>query len=410
MTEAKHLVVDLHTHSRFAMATSRSLDVAALANAARRKGVDLLATGDFTHPTWRAELRSQLVESSEGVFCSDSGARFILGTEISCVWSQGGRGRRVHILVFVPNFASADALSDRLSKHCRLESDGRPMVRLSGRELLSLVLETDPGAFVIPAHVWTPWYGLYGSKSGFDSMAECFGDLSDQVPAIETGLSSDPAMNWGFGDLNGRAIVSFSDAHSAATIGREVTVLDASPTFRSIANAIRRQHVIETIEFYPESGKYHLDGHRKCSVRYEPEATPRNGRCPRCGRPLTLGVVHRVHDLAGASEERVPDENGLIRDPGGRPPFRRLVPLRDLIAEALGVGPATQRVQRACDTLVEHFGNEFAVLLESRSDDLADLAPEPVANAILAARSGDVEIDPGYDGAFGTVKARRSAP
>ena len=388
------------------MATSRAMTAPGLATAAARKGIDVLASGDFTHPAWLSELQRDLKEVSEGVFRSHAGAKFILGTELSCVWKQDGRGRRVHILVLAPGFEAVASINARLAAIANLESDGRPVLRLSGRELAALVWEADERCVVIPAHVWTPWYGVYGSKSGFDSLAECFGDLASRVRAVETGLSSDPSMNWRVPDVDGRTIMSFSDAHSPATLGRELSILDAEPTYDGITGAISGGRVVETIEFYPENGKYHLNGHRKCGVRLEPSETPADGKCPNCSRPLTLGVLHRIEELAGRPEQVPMGEGGLIEGPPGRPPFRRLSPLRDLVAQALGFGPATKSVSRACNSAIDEFGSELAVLLEATADDLARASGGDIAHAVIAARRGEVEIDPGYDGVYGTVRVR----
>ncbi|MCH8223990.1 MAG: DNA helicase UvrD [Chloroflexi bacterium] len=405
------LNVDLHTHSRFAMSTSPLLDIDVLSAGARQKGLDLLTTGDFTHPVWLDELKSELTESSGGIFESHTGGKFILGTEISCVWKQHGRGRRVHLLVLAPGFAAVDAICERLARLQRLESDGRPILKLSARDLAEIAWTASDRCVVIPAHVWTPWYGLYGSKSGFDSIEECFGDLSGRIRAVETGLSSDPAMNWRVPDLDSRSIVSFSDAHSPASLGREFTVIESELTYDAVTDAIQTgDGIVETIEFFPENGKYHLNGHRKCGIRLEPHETPADGRCPACGRPLTLGVLQRLEELSGRPSESSHNsktEGGLISGPAGRPPFRRLVQLAGLVSDALGVGPKSKTVTRACDALVDEFGSELAVLLHAPISDIAKTASPPVAAAVDAMRGGRVNIQPGYDGVYGTVSTRR---
>ncbi|NQW17019.1 MAG: DNA helicase UvrD [Chloroflexi bacterium] len=403
----RRLRVDFHTHSRFAMSTSPSLDIATLSATARRKGLDVLTTGDFTHPAWCDELKRDLSDVGDGVYASDSGTRFILGTEISCVWKQDGRGRRVHLLVLVPDFSAADELSNRLGKLARLESDGRPIIKISALDLSLMAWEVDDRSVIIPAHVWTPWYGLLGSKSGFDSIGEAFGEHAHRIRAIESGLSSDPAMNWRIGELDSRAIVSFSDAHSPGTMGREFTVVESDMSFDGLTSAVQGDGIVETVEFFPENGKYHLNGHRKCGVRLEPSETPADGRCPECNRPLTLGVVQRIDDLATRPTQVSMTKGGLIRHSAiheTRPPFRRMVRLNDVLSEAFGVGPNTKTVGRTADALIAELGSEFDVLLSASVSDITAASSERVAAAISAVRRGDVDISPGFDGEYGAVK------
>ena len=398
------LVADLHLHSRFSVGTSRYLDVVALAGAARAKGIGLLATGDFTHPDWLAELRASLVDSGDGVY-ETGDVRFVLGTELSCVWRQAGRSRRVHVLVLAPGFDAAARIARALSPYGRLTSNGRPVLKLSARDLVTRTRDAAPSAVIVPAHVWTPWYGAYGSKSGFDSLDECFGDVASEIRAIETGLSSDPAMNWRISELEGRAILSFSDAHSAANLGRELTVFEAEPTYPALRAAIESADVLETVEFHPEHGKYHYDGHRKCGARFAPdEIRQTGGKCPRCGRPLTLGVLHRVEELADRDVAVRRDRDGLVRGPANRPPFRLLLPLREVLSQVLGVGKASKRVERACEALTSELGGEYRVLAHAPRTDIEAVAGAAVAVAVTAARAGRLEIEPGYDGAWGTVR------
>ena len=344
---AGEFVADLHLHSRYAYACSKNLTLANIVAAAKIKGIDLLATADFTHPAWLAELEANLTPVDDGTFQFD-GVNFVLGTEVSCVYKQGGKGRRLHLLLFLPSFESVarfnTALRERGSK---LNNDGRPSVGMPAPDLVSMMLDIDPRAIVIPAHVWTPWYGLLGSKSGFDSLEECFGGLAPVVRAVETGLSSDPAMNWAVPEMADRTIVSFSDAHSLPNLGREVTVFRQTPTYVGLKDALEHNRIAYTVEFYPEEGKYHYDGHRSCGVSQSPEKTlDRGSRCPVCARPLTLGVLHRVQSLAGEASEAMPDPDGFIRPKDGRPPFLRLVPLEELLAETLGVGQRSKAVQK----------------------------------------------------------------
>ena len=395
-------VADLHTHSRFAIGTSRTLDFAALVRGAKTKGINLLATADFTHPVWLEETRAALSETPDGLLELD-GVSFVLGTEINCNARQGGRNRRVHILLFAPDFAAVDALIPRLAASGSLDGDGRPTLRLSPRDLLATALDVDARCFVIPAHLWTPWFGLYGAKSGFDSLEECFGDLAGNVHAVESGLSADPAMCWRVPSLDDVAIVSFSDAHSPGRLGRELTVFSGEPSYDGLVAALARQQIEYTLEMFPEEGKYHHSGHRKCGVRLPPaEADRIGGRCPECGRMVTKGVLHRVDELSVRPAEVEVDGAGLMHG-RGRPPFRRMVSLGQIVSEALECGPATKRATAACTALVSRFGRELAVLLDAPEDEIATLAGDRIAEGISRVRRGGLAIEPGYDGVYGSV-------
>ena len=397
-------VADLHVHSPFARGTSRRLTFDGLAHWAGVKGIDLLATGDFTHPTWIEETRQRLDDAGNGLFTLGS-VHFVLGTELSCVASQGGRSRRVHVLALAPELDTVARINLALAEHGKLASDGRPILRLTPRDLLETLLEIDDRCLMIPAHLWTPWYGLYGSKSGFDSLEEAFGDLADRVTAVETGLSSDPAMNWGVPSLDGVSIVSFSDAHSPAKLGRELTVFDGELSYDGLARALRTGGIAHTVEFFPEEGKYHHSGHRKCGVRYTPEQVAERGvRCPACGRPLTIGVLQRVEELSRRAVEARRGADGLVRSDNGRPPFRSLVGLADVVAEALGCRPQAKRAAAVYDRLVSRFGSELAVLIDAPVQDIASTAGERTAEGVGRVRSGDVRIEPGYDGEYGAVR------
>ena len=396
-------VADLHTHSRFAIGTSRSLDFDALVRGAKTKGIDLLATADFTHPVWLEETRAALSETPDGMLELD-GVSFVLGTEVNCTAQQGGRSRRVHILLFAPDFAAVDALNARLASSGSLDGDGRPTLRLSPHDLLATALDVDERCFAIPAHLWTPWFGLYGARSGFDSLQECFGDLAERVHAVESGLSADPAMCWRVPSLDGVSIVSFSDAHSPGRLGRELTVFRGEPSYDGLREALASQQIEYTVELFPEEGKYHHSGHRKCGVRLSPAEAIRTGaRCPECGRPMTKGVLQRVEELSARPAEAELGCAGLIRGRNGRPPFRRMVSLGQIVSEALECGPATKRVATACTALVSYFGNELAVLLDAPEEDIAAQAGERTAQGISRVRGGDLEIEPGYDGMYGSV-------
>ena len=402
-------VADLHVHSRFAYACSKKLTLEGLAEWAKLKGIDVLASGDFTHPVWNGELKEKLKEVSPGLFSYDD-VNFVLGTEISCVYKQDGRGRRLHLLVFAPGFGAVDRLRRSLADAgAKLDGDGRPSVRLSGRDLTALVLDIDPSCMVIPAHVWTPWYGLFGSKSGFDSLEDCFQDMSPFIHAVETGLSSDPEMNWPVGELVGKSIVSFSDAHSLPNLGRELTVFGGQPGYHSLALALANQDVDYTIEFYAEEGKYHYSGHRKCGVRQSPEETlQQGGRCPVCGRALTLGVLHRVESLAEGKVTGSVDGEGFVRS-GDRPPFIRAVSLVNIISQALEKGPNSKAVQREYRRIVGALGSEVHALIHAGAADLELAGGERIAEGVLLARSGKVRVEPGFDGEYGKVRVWEAA-
>ena len=407
----ENFVADLHIHSRFAYACSKNLTLASIAATAKAKGIGLLATGDFTHPAWLEELEANLSPVDVGTFQYD-GVNFVLGTEVSCVYRQGGRARRLHLLLFLSSLEAVKRFNAQLaSRGCKLENDGRPSVAMPAMDLASLALEVDPWAMIIPAHIWTPWFGILGSVSGFDSLEECFGDLTPLIRAVETGLSSDPAMNWDLPEMADRAIVSFSDAHSLPNLGRELTVFKGIPTYHGLREAIASASIAYTVEFYPEEGKYHFNGHRKCGVRQSPDETAAQNtdRCPVCGRPMTLGVLHRVRSLspsASNSEASVPmdSQGGLVTSPEGRAPFWRLVPLEELLAETLGMGRRTKKVARVYRDICAELGSELRALTVASAGELERVAGERVAEAVLSARNGRVTLEPGFDGQYGTVR------
>ena len=405
-------VADLHIHSWHARGTSPQLTLENLASWAAVKGIDLLATGDFTHPEWLAELRSKLAQAPDGLFALKAAqggeaptVRFLLGTEVSCVYPQGGRSRRVHLLVYAPGFDAVDRICRSLSRWGDLASDGRPTLSLPARDLVEVVLEADPRCMVVPAHVWTPWYSVYGSIGGFDSLAECFGDMLPHLLAVETGLSSDPAMNWRVPDLDKLTIVSFSDAHSLNRLGREATVIDGEMSYEGFRLAMEEGRIAYTVEFHPAEGKYHFDGHRQCRVRQSPQETFRQGvRCPRCGRRLTLGVAHRLERLAGRGVEEEHADNGYVVDRAmGRPPFKRLAPLQEVLAEVLSKGAQTKGVQATYHRLVQELGPELTILQGVPLERIAQSAGERLAEGVGRVRDGLVEVEPGYDGVYGTV-------
>ena len=399
---------DLHIHSSYAYATSPSLNFENLAHWARLKGIDLLASADFTQPEWFAESKVKLSETGDGLYEYD-GVKFILGTEVNCTARVGGRARRVHILMLVPSLSSVSRINDALKRRgAKLDGDGRPTLTMSPRDLLEMILEIEPRCMMIPAHAWTPWFGIFGSKSGFDSLEECFGDLTPHIHAIETGLSSDPAMCWRVPELDDISIVSFSDAHSLPKLARELTVFNGNPSYDGLAEALRTQDIAYTVEFFPEEGKYHHSGHRKCGVSLTTDEVNEHGSaCPVCKRPVTLGVMQRVEELARRKHDIRRDRNGLVRSLKGRPPYKSLVSLQEILSEAMGVGINTKRVQRAYMSLVENLGNELDVLLSIPSSEVAATLPRfgrTVADGLEKVRAGDIHVIPGFDGQYGTVK------
>ena len=394
---------DLHVHSSYAFSTSRDLNFDTLARWARIKGIDLLASADFTHPVWFRETAGKLRDTGDGLY-EYGGVRFVLGTEVSCIARQGGRHRRVHLLLFAPSLDTVERINDALASRGKLESDGRPTLHMRPRDLVATLMDLDPRCLVIPAHAWTPWFGVYGSKSGFDSLEECFGDTAGRIRAIETGLSSDPAMNWRVPELDDRSIVSFSDAHSARRLGRELTVFHGEPSYAGLVDALDNQGIEYTIEFFPEEGKYHHSGHRRCDVRRSPDEVAELGEaCPVCGRRLTLGVMQRMEDLARRDVAVRRGDDGLVRSPAERPPFRSMVSLAQILSEALGRGIQTKTVGAAYVKVIEAAGSELAALVSAPLADVERVAGERVAEGVGRVRRGEVAIEPGFDGLYGKV-------
>ncbi|WP_433247091.1 endonuclease Q family protein [Streptosporangium sp. CA-135522] len=404
---------DLHIHSAFSRACSKDSDLEHLTLWARRKGVTVMGTGDFTHPAWFDRLREGLVPAEPGLFrlrneldadisrmlppnVASDPVRFMLSVEVSTVYRRDGRTRKIHHLVYLPGFDAAEAFNRGLAGAGDLSSDGRPVLGMDSRDLLELTLSCGDGAYLVPAHVWTPWFGVFGSKSGFDTIEECYGDLTGHIFALETGLSSDPAMNWRVSALDGYRMVSYSDAHSPPRIGRETTVFDVELDYFAVLRALRTGAGHEgTVEFFPEEGRYHLDGHRKCDVRMTPEETREHGGiCPVCGRPLTVGVLSRVEELADRKEAVRPD---------GAAGFRSLVPLPEIVGEILGVGPKSKKALAEVDRLTAVLGSELAILEDLPISDIAAGSP-PLAEAVDRLRRGEVIRDSGYDGEYGTIR------
>lgn len=397
---------DLHIHSKYSQATSPRMNLQSLDLWARAKGIKLMGTGDFTHPAWFNEINEFLDPAEPGLFAlkgSKSGTRFILSSEVSCVYQKSGRLRKVHIALLAPGFGTVQKINNRLCGLTNLAADGRPTLTIDSIDLVKIVLDASEDCLIVPAHAMTPWFGVFGSKSGFDSLEECFGDYAKYIYAIETGLSADPAMLWRTPDGRRVALLSNSDAHSPEKIGREVNVFDCQMDYSQIINAIKGRDpkkFLYTIEFFPEEGKYHLDGHRNCSVFLTPEESAQsNNLCPKCGRPLTIGVLNRIRELADRPEGFKPD---------GAIPYKSLVPLQEIIADIFGSLVTNPRVKSEYEKLVKAFGGEFCVLLGPSAEDLVKITSPEIAQGIIDAREGRVELVAGYDGVFGHVKIAKT--
>ncbi len=373
------------------------MELETLSKWAKIKGIDLLGTGDFTHPEWYSELQAKAIESDNG-FLQYNGMNFALSAEVSCIYTQGGRGRRIHLVLLSPSLEIVGQINEALGEKYNLKSDGRPIMGCSAIELCEIVFGISDKNLVIPAHIWTPWFSVFGSMSGFDSLKECFGEYEKGIYAIETGLSSDPAMNWRLSALDRVQLLSNSDSHSPEKIGREANVFDLDRlTYEELYEAIRykeKRKLACTYEFYPEEGKYHYDGHRNCNVSLAPEETKKkNGICPVCKKQLTIGVMNRVEQLADRQDGFVP-KNSV--------PFESLVPLKEILGEAMGKKPAAKAVDETYFQLIKHFGNEFAVL-HAKHSELVKAGGERLAEAIRRVEEGRVKKVAGYDGEYGKI-------
>ena len=389
------VIADLHIHSKYSNSTSPQMELLTLSHWARRKGIDLLGTGDCTQPDWLDTLSSELREEGDGVY-SHSGVSFMVTGEVSLVWKHDGKGRRIHVVLLVPSLDDAVRIHEALSPRGNLVYDGRPMLGLSARDFCEIVWEASPGTLLIPAHVWTPWYAVFGAKSGFDSLEACFGEFTDRIYAIETGLSSDPPMNRRVSALDHLRLISCSDAHSPAKLAREATLFDMDDlSFETISHALKTgEGYAGTFEFYPQEGKYHYDGHRACGISWSPgESMEADNVCPVCGKTLTIGVLHRVMDLADRDE---PELGGVA--------FRSLIPLAEIISQAIGMGINSKAVASIYDTMLDRHGTELDILLKRSLDDIAAGTHERILEGIAKMRSGDITIEPGYDGVYGKVE------
>jgi len=394
-------IADFHLHSKFSRATSKDMEVETLARWGKKKGISLLGTGDFTHPTYFVELRSKLIPLGNGLFelkKGEKGVEFILTTEVSNIYTQGGKVRRIHNLIFAPSFEVVEAIRSKLGNLGKLSSDGRPIFSFTAKELVKMILDISVDCLIIPAHAWTPWFSIFGANSGFDSIEECFGELSPHIYAIETGLSSDPEMNWRLSALDRITLLSNSDAHSPSRLGREANAFACALDYKEIIETIRkrdRKKFLFTIEFFPEEGKYHYDGHRQCGVIFSPSQTKANKYlCPSCHKKLTVGVIHRVEELSDRPEGFIP-KNAI--------PSIHLIPLEEVIAEALGVRVGTKAVESEYDRLIERGGSEFKILLDATPDELASFVPAKILEGIIHMRQGKVSIIPGHDGVYGKI-------
>jgi len=446
-------IADFHLHSKYSRATSRQMDLEHLDQWARIKGIQILGTGDFTHPLWFNELKEKLTPIANGIYQLKSlqpATRFILTTEISCIYSKNNKVRRIHLVVFAPNLETAERINQKLGEKYNLRSDGRPILGLDAKELTKILLDISSDCLIVPAHAWTPWYSIFGSKSGFNSVEECFEEMTPHIYALETGLSSDPPMNWRWSYLDKYTLISNSDAHSPENLGREANVFEFAkdPNYSDIIGAIKDNALIQsqsapasptspaspsggpsgrssprkslsknisvnqrsnlpksafigTIEFFPEEGKYHFDGHRECGVRFSPAETKKQkGICPKCHRPLTIGVMYRVEELADRSESRKPI---------GAPDFKSLIPLKEILSEVFGQSKISKIVEIEYQNLIKKGGSEFNILIDLSEEELSKITQAKIVEAILKMRRGEVFRQPGYDGVYGQIKIFQSS-
>ena len=420
-------IADFHVHSKYSRATSKDMNLENMAKWARIKGIKVLTTGDFTHPEWFKNLEEKLEPAEPGLYRlktePENEVRFILTTEISCIYSKNDKVRKIHIVVFAPDLAVVEKINTKLGLIGNLKADGRPILGLDAKELAKIILNVSKDCLIVPAHIMTPWFGIFGSKSGFDSLEECFEDYSKYIYAVETGLSADPAMIWRLPNMDKITLISNSDAHSMAKLGREANVFEGDElSYKDITTAIKigggraspdlaikigggraspdladgSLKLAYTIEFYPQEGKYYYDGHRNCGVCLGPKESKKyNNVCPTCGRLLTIGVLNRIEQLAVKEE-------GF--KPKGAIPFKSLVPLKEIAAEVLGVGVGTKQVDKEYQSLIREFNNEFKILLDISDKDLKAVTLPEIAEGIIRVRQGKVFVESGYDGVFGKVR------
>lgn len=390
-----NFIADLHLHGKYSRGCSKDLTLETLEQYGKMKGLDLLGTGDFCQPDWYKHLKKNLSDDGTGLYRSKTGYPFVLQNEFSLVYTQDGKGRRVHLVFLAPDLDCASQITEEMLKVGRVDYDGRPIFKMSCIEFTEKMMDISKKIEIFPAHIWTPWFSMLGAKSGFDTMKDCFGDQLKNIHAVETGLSSDPQMNWRLKQLDKMTILSTSDSHSywPWRIGREATVLDMKPNYSSLVKAIRNNKVVETIEVDPNYGKYHFDGHRKCGVVITPEeARKHSNLCPVCEKPLTMGVMQRIEELADRPEDYYDKK---------RPGFRTMVPLHEVISNVVGKGVSTKTVWKEYDSLMKSGKNEFDVMMNVDEKDLLKVTSKEICKAVLMNRVGDVRVRPGYDGVYG---------
>lgn len=411
-----HLIVDLHVHSHYSRATSKNMNLEGMYKWGKIKGINIIGTGDFTHPLWFKELQEKLEPSEDGLFklkteiseeidkelpksIRGNLIRFILTVEISNIYKKNDKVRKLHNVLVVPSFEAVAEINSRLAKIGNLKADGRPILGLDSKELLRITIESGKDNLFIPAHIWTPWFAMFGSKSGFNSIKEAFEELTPEIHAVETGLSSDPFMNWRLSQLNGLTLVSHSDAHSPEKLGREANVMNVEVSYKDIIGGIKTNdsRFVGTIEFYPEEGKYHFDGHSKCNFFCDPEETKKlKGICPKCGKPLVVGVVYRVNELADHSFDYQPKEHKKVE---------YIIPLAEMIAEAKGIkSTSSKAVKEEYFKMIAKLGDEFSILRSIPIEKIKDAGFEQLAEGIKRMREGNVLKKPGYDGVYGVIK------
>lgn len=398
-------IADLHLHSKYSRSCSRELKLENIDKWCQRKGIDIVGTSDFTHPAWFGDIKKNLHEAEPGLYKLENGnTRFVISTEISCIYTQGGRGRRVHICLLIPSIESAQRIIEDLTKRgFNIKSDGRPIIGMSAKDLAKVVLDIEPKALVIPAHIWTPWFAVFGSRSGFNSLEECFEEMTPHIYAIETGLSSDPIMNWRLSALDNITLLSNSDAHSLQNLGREANVFeidDKNLSYNEIYQIIKekdKKKFLYTIEFFPEEGKYHIDGHADCKFSCSPN--DKLEFCPNCGKKLILGVLHRVNELA---DRKIIDDKKFIG-------YKNLIPLQEIIADNIGVGKNSKKVMKMYYEMTDK-KNEFEILIDLKEGEIEKISNSEIAKAVLNVRLGNVELIPGYDGIYGKISINKDIP
>jgi uncharacterized protein (TIGR00375 family) len=405
-----YFIADLHIHSKYSRATSKDMSPESIWKWAQLKGIAVIGTGDFTHPKWFKELQEKLEPSGDGLFrlkddfkSNDIPASckaevfFLLSAEISCIYSKNRKTRKIHSIIFISDFKDAVRLNIILSKIGNLTADGRPILGIDAKELLKIVKDLSHNSLLVPAHAWTPHFSVFGAESGFDSLEECFEELSPHIYSIETGLSSDPPMNWRLSTLDRITLISNSDAHSPSKIGREANIFDTELSYNSIISAIKtKKGFLGTIEFFPEEGKYHFDGHRICGVSLSPKETVKfNYLCPVCGKRVTIGVMHRIEKLADREEGFKPSDT---------PNYYSIIPLPEILAEALKVGVNSKAVDIAYYNLLQKLGSEFKILMDMPLKDIERASSLLIREAISRMRTGDIYITPGYDGEYGKIR------